>query len=59
MPADHGIGFNGLQRGENSGDQPVKPGKHQSVDPGEGDAFWALTAQHMQLVPQYKDLGLQ
>jgi hypothetical protein len=59
MPADHRIGFDDLQRSENTGSQPVKPGKYESVDAGEGAACRGLTAQHIQLMPKHKDLGLQ
>jgi len=59
VPTDHGIGFDDLQRIQNAGNQRVEAGEHQSVDPGRGDALRGITAQHIQLVPKYKDLGLQ
>jgi hypothetical protein len=59
MPADHGIGFDDLQCSQNAGSQPVKPGKQQSVDAGEGDARRGLAAQRIQLVPKHNDLYLQ
>jgi hypothetical protein len=59
MPADHGIGFDDLQRVQNAGSPPVKPSEHHSVDAREGEPPRRLAAQYVQLVPEYQNLGFQ
>jgi hypothetical protein len=59
MPANHRIGFNDLQRGEDTGSQRVKPGEHHPVDTRESNTCRRLAAEHVQLVPKHQILGFQ
>jgi hypothetical protein len=59
MPADHGIGFNDLQRIENVRRQRVKTSEHHPDDTRESNTLLCLAAEQVQLVPKHQILGFQ
>jgi len=59
MPAEHGLRFDDLQGLENVGSKHVHAHEHQPVNAGEGQTPRGLAAEHIQLVPERENFGLQ
>ena len=59
MPAEHSLRFDDLQGLENVGSQRVHAHEHQPVNAGEGQTARGLAAEHIQLVPEHENFGLQ
>ena len=59
MPPDYRFGPEDFQRVQNIRIQPIKPGKHPTIDVAEGYPLWRFTPLYIELVPKHKDFGLQ
>ena len=59
MPPDYRFRPEDFQRVQNIRIQPIKPGKHPTIDVAENYPLSRFTPQHIELVPKDKDFGLQ
>jgi hypothetical protein len=59
MPADHRLRLEDFQSIQYSRSQPIEPGKHEPVNGAEGQPLRSLAPQHVELVSQHQDFGLQ
>src|SRR6202795_738144 len=59
MPADHGLRPDDLQSVQHARCEPIQPGKHQTVDAGEGWSLRRFTSQHVELMTKRQDLYFQ
>ena len=52
-------GLKKLQRVKHARSQAIELGKYEAVNAAESHAVRRLAAQHVQLMPEHKDFGLQ
>jgi hypothetical protein len=59
MPPGYRLGLDNSYGVQHRWKQPIEPHEEQSVDNGEFRLCGNASAQHLQLMPQHDDLGLQ
>ena len=59
MPTDDRLRLEDFQRIQHFRNQPIEPGKHQSIDIADGHPLWRPPSQHIDLMSKDEDFGLQ
>src|SRR5271166_1140843 len=59
MPTDHCLRLDDLQRIQHLWGQTINPGKHQVINVAEVHLLRRSAPQHIELMPQQNDFGLQ
>ena len=57
MPTDYRLRLDDFERVEHARAEAIEPGKDQTVNIAERHTFRPLALQHIQLMPEHKDLG--
>jgi hypothetical protein len=57
VPTDYRLRLDDFERVEHARAEAIEPGKDQTVNIAERHTFRPLALQHIQLMPEHKDLG--
>jgi hypothetical protein len=59
MPSNDGLWLKDFQPIQHLGSQPIESGEHQTIDIADSHSLRRSTPQHIELVSQDEDFGLQ
>ena len=59
MPADDRLRFDDHQGVQNARRNPIEAGKNEAIEVAEGESLRGFSSEHVELVAQRQDLGLE